>query len=74
MPGAPDRIVARAEQVRWERGAGIVWELYDPHGALIGWTLDIPARSITVRPCFSYHTGLIVPVTYTPATLYSPLT
>ena len=72
MPAAPST-VARAQQTSWGR-AGTVWDLYDDQDRLIGWTLDIPPRSMTVRPAFDYHTGHIVPVDYTPLTRYLPLT
>lgn len=64
--------VARAQQVSWGRG-GIVWDLYDDAGALIGWTLDVPARSMITRPAFDYHSGRAVPVEYSPLTTYTTL-
>lgn len=66
------RHVARAEEIALD-GRTFVWDLYDEQGELIGWTLDVPPRSITVRDCFSYSTGHVVPVRYSPLTSYARL-
>lgn len=66
------RHVARAEEIALD-GKTFVWDLYDDAGDLIGWTLDVPPRSMTVRDAFSYSTGHVVPVQYTALTTYTTL-
>lgn len=64
-----ERTVLRAQETTWS-GRAIVWELFDEQDQLIGWTLDVPPRSITQRDCYSYRTGAVVPVRFTPLTQY----
>lgn len=66
---ADRRTVARAQEIS-QGSAGTSWNLYDQDGDLIGWTLDVPPRSITQREAFSCRTGDVVPVRYTPSTQY----